>query len=50
MHRRPETTETSPGRYLVRGMMLHMEGLWQLFLDVVVGSVSERVEFKITLQ
>lgn len=50
MHRLPETIETAPGCYLVRGMMLHMEGLWQLFVDVVAGSVSERTQFEFTLQ
>jgi len=49
MHRQPEAEETAPGRYLVRGMLLHMEGAWQLFLDVIAGAVSERVEFDLTL-
>jgi cytochrome c peroxidase len=50
MHRQPESEETAPGRYLVRGMLLHMEGAWQLFLDVIAGAVSERVEFDLTLK
>ena len=49
MHRQPQAEETAPGRYLVRGMLLHMEGAWQLFLDVIAGPVSERVEFDLTL-
>jgi hypothetical protein len=50
MNRRPETTESAPGHYLVRGMMLHMEGFWQLFFDVMSSAGSERVEFSITLR
>ena len=50
MSRRPRTEETAPGRYLVRGMMLHMEGFWQLFLDVTAGKIAERVEFTLTLR
>jgi hypothetical protein len=50
MSRRPRTQETAPGRYLVRGMMLHMEGFWQLFLDVTAGAIAERVEFEIHLR
>ena len=50
MNRRPNAIETEPGRYLVSGMMLHMEGFWQLFLDVTAAQGSERVEFAITLR
>jgi hypothetical protein len=50
MSRRPQAVESEPGRYLVRGMLLHMEGLWQLFFDVTAGGKSERVESAVTLQ
>jgi len=50
MSRRPQSAETAPGRYLVRGMLLHMEGHWQLFFDVTAGGKSERVESAVTLQ
>ncbi|MSR48390.1 MAG: hypothetical protein EXS13_15235 [Planctomycetes bacterium] len=50
MGRRPQAEETAPGRYLVRGMLLHMEGLWQLFFDVTAAGRSERIESAITLQ
>lgn len=50
MNRRPQTSERAPGDYLVRGMLLHMEGSWQLFVDVMEGGDSERVEFPLTLQ
>jgi hypothetical protein len=50
MHRQPQTQETAPGRYLVRGMLLHMEGTWQLFLDVIAGATSDRIEFALALR
>jgi hypothetical protein len=49
MSRRPEATEVAPGRYLVRGVLLHMEGFWQFFVDVIRDGVSERAEFTLTL-
>ncbi len=49
MSRRPEATEVAPGRYRVRGVLLHMEGFWQLFVDVIRDGVSERAEFTLTL-
>jgi cytochrome c peroxidase len=50
MSRRPQTAESAPGRYLVRGMLLHMEGSWQLFVDVMAGSRSERAEFALDVK
>jgi len=50
MSRRPQVVETAPGRYLVRGMLLHMEGSWQLFIDVMAGGKSERVEFGLDIR
>jgi cytochrome c peroxidase len=50
MSRRPESVETAPGRYLVRGMLLHMEGAWQLFVDVMAKGKSERAEFDLDLK
>jgi hypothetical protein len=50
MNRRPRATEIAPGRYRVRGVLLHMGGFWQLFIDVIQGGVSERAQFEITLE
>ena len=50
MHRQPQTEEVAPGRYRVRGMLLHMEGAWQFFLDVIAGGKSDRVEFALALR
>ena len=50
MNRKPEAREVAPGRYRVRGMLLHMEGAWQLFVDVVAGGVSERAQFELAVR
>lgn len=50
MNRKPEAEEVAPGRYRVRGMLLHMGGFWQLFVDVIRGGVSERAQFELTLE
>jgi cytochrome c peroxidase len=49
MSRSPQTVEREPGRYVVSGMLLHMEGKWQLFVDVMAGKKSGRAEFAIDL-
>lgn len=35
--------------YLVKGMLFHMGGHWQLFFDVLRGGGAERVEFDLEL-
>ncbi len=50
MGRQSQTIESEPGRYRVRGMLLHMDGLWQLFVDVTANGKAERAEFAITLE
>lgn len=50
INRRPEAVEVAPGRYRVHGMLLHMGGFWQLFIDVVAGGVSERAQFELELE
>lgn len=50
MGRLPRTSEVEPGRYRVKGLLLHMEGLWQLFVDVTAGAHAERAEFRLTLE
>ena len=36
MIRRPRATDHGDGSYRVAGMLLHMGGYWQLFVDVIV--------------
>ena len=50
MLRRPRATEVAPGRYRVRGMLLHMGGRWQVFVDVIRDGVAERAEFELVLE
>jgi hypothetical protein len=50
MGRQSQTREVEPGRYRVKGMLLHMDGLWQLFVDVTAGGKAERAEFALTLE
>ena len=50
MVRRPEVEDRGDGSYLVRGMLLHMSGLWELFFDVYEpGARKDRVRFEIRL-
>lgn len=46
----PRTTELGGGRYRVRGLLLHMPGYWELFLDVEDGAGgSDRVRYEVNL-
>jgi hypothetical protein len=49
MIRRPAAVEEAEGKYRVRGMLFHMGGHWQFFIDVIEGAHSERAEFDILL-
>ena len=50
MLRKPQTEDRGDGSYVVRGMLLHMRGHWQVFFDVVDETgVSERAEFDLHL-
>ncbi len=50
MGRQSQTREVEPGRYRVKGMLMHMDGLWQLFVDVTANGKAERAEFALTLE
>ena len=49
MNRQPRAVEVEPGRYSIRGVLFHMGGYWQLFVDVIRDGVSERAQFEITI-
>lgn len=49
MIRRPQATDRGEGAYLVKGMLFHMRGHWQLFFDILEDGLSERVEFEVDL-
>ena len=46
---RPQAIEQGAGKYRARGMLFHMGGHWQFFIDVIDNGHSERLEFDILL-
>lgn len=50
MLREPKSREVSPGVYRVEGMLLHMTGYWQVFVNVIEGGVAEAADFELTLE
>ncbi len=36
-------------RFRVEGMQFHMSGLWELYVDISVGGVTERAQFRIEM-
>ena len=49
MIRQPQALDQGDGTYLVRGMLFHMGGHWQLFFDVIEDGLSERTDFELDL-
>ncbi len=49
MARRPRVEDLGDGRYRARGLLLHMQGHWQLFVDTSHGGVSDRAEISLEL-
>lgn len=49
MIRQPQAVDQGDGSYLVRGMLFHMGGHWQLFFDVIEDGLSERTDFEVDL-
>ena len=50
MLRDVDPEEAGGGRYVVRGMLCHMLGHWELHLDLRRGAVTERAQFDIELE
>ncbi len=50
MLREPRSEARGDGTYRVKGMLLHMDGFWQLFIDVVRDGISERAEFDVIVE
>ena len=46
----PEVTRSGPGRYAVEGMLFHMRGRWELFVDVERDGVLERAQWTVVLE
>ncbi len=49
MVRVPKVTKTGPGEFRVDGMMMHMPGYWQLYVDVIHDGITERAQFDVDL-
>jgi hypothetical protein len=41
----PRTTQRGAGRFEIEGMLFHMGGRWELFIDVEQGGVLERAQW-----
>lgn len=45
----PQSTDLGDGRYRVDGMLFHMPGFWELYVDVVRDGVASRASFDLDL-
>lgn len=50
MNRVPIIEDLGAGNYLVRGMLFHMPGEWELHFDVSSGGTTERAQVDIELE
>ena len=50
MNRKPRVTRNQDGSFRVDGMMFHMPGYWELYLDVLRGAIRERAQFAVELE
>lgn len=49
MNRRAFVEQREDGGFVVKGMLMHMPGLWEITVDVFEGGVSERARFELDL-
>ncbi len=49
MIRQPRSSDNGDGSYRVQGMLFHMGGHWEVFIDLIVDNLSERAEFALDL-
>jgi hypothetical protein len=45
----PRTRRTGDGRFEIEGMLFHMDGRWELFVDVEHEGLLERAQWTVTL-
>ena len=48
--RLPEVAPQPDGGFKVSGLRLHMQGKWQVYLDLVEGAHTERAQFDLALE
>jgi hypothetical protein len=50
MNRVPKVTRLSEGTLKAEGMLFHMPGHWELYVDITRGGVTERAQFDVDLK
>jgi hypothetical protein len=50
MNRIPKITRRDDGGFHVEGLLFHMPGRWELYLDVTSGAITERAQVKLELE
>jgi len=50
MNTRPRVRRGGGGVWQVEGMLMHMPGYWEIYVDVTVAGVTERAQFAVTLE
>ena len=50
MNTRPRVEDLGKGRFVVRGMLFHMAGVWEIALDVAKGGLHEHAKASVDLQ
>ncbi|TWT40340.1 hypothetical protein RAS1_40480 [Phycisphaerae bacterium RAS1] len=50
MNTKPIITRTGPGRFTVGGLLFHMPGYWEVYLDITRDNRTERAQFDVTLE
>ncbi len=50
MNLTPRVIDAGGGQYLADGMLLHMPGYWEIYVDVSRGGVTERAQFEVNLE
>jgi hypothetical protein len=50
MNSAAEVTPDADGSFGVQGMLLHMTGHWELYVDITRGPLTERAQFDIDLE
>lgn len=50
MNTKPKVRVNADGSFTVKGMLFHMPGRWELYLDVTRAGVTERAQFEVQLE
>ncbi|HVS20012.1 MAG TPA: FixH family protein [Planctomycetota bacterium] len=50
MNRMPAVARRADGGFDVTGMLFHMGGSWELYLDVTRGAITERAQTRVELE